>query len=312
MTAVIEKNSHCSSLTLMPSIEASIRLPDLRHSSDDLIQMLQQPATSLTFRPSGPKCFNPPSATKYTSYIHISNLPFDAYLHFRRFHIRDQRTPTKNKTRSQTTAQPHPVQRCSPVFSHSCAPIATPPSPQGHTSIFKNLKIQEFQSAGRQKETWNQYIKGAQPIISKPHPPHESSLTQVIPFTSVILFQKKTSMRFLHILSLLLLAAISNVQAQTYPNPGECSGFCSYVHDPYVIQRVSDGTYFRFATFNEIMIATAPNLTGPWTEQGAALPGGSDIGIPGNMDLWVGDFVNSTLLAPSFPRLHYLLPHITI
>ena len=87
------------------------------------------------------------------------------------------------------------------------------------------------------------------------------------------------------IIFLSLLALCGTIQAQ-YPNPEGCSGVCGYVHDPYVIQR-SDGTYFRFATFEEIQIATAPALTGPWTSEGPALPSGSEIDLPGNMDLWV-------------------------
>ena len=91
-------------------------------------------------------------------------------------------------------------------------------------------------------------------------------------------------MRLLFSSSLLFLTAIT--QALAFSNPEACSGACGYVHDPYVVKR-SDGTYFRFVTFDEIQIATAPSLDGPWTEQGPALPGGSEIALPGNMSLWV-------------------------
>ena len=87
-------------------------------------------------------------------------------------------------------------------------------------------------------------------------------------------------------LAFLSLSFVATFLAEAYPDPQGCSGACGYVHDPYVVKR-SDGTYFRFATFQEIQIATAPALIGPWTEQGPALPGGSEIPLPGNMSLWV-------------------------
>ena len=80
-----------------------------------------------------------------------------------------------------------------------------------------------------------------------------------------------------------LLSAVSLVTA--YGAPGACSGTCT-VHDPALIRRSSDGTFFRFSTGNRIQIATAPALSGPWTVKGSALPSGSSINLAGNQDLW--------------------------
>ncbi|KAI1206350.1 glycoside hydrolase family 43 protein [Annulohypoxylon truncatum] len=73
-----------------------------------------------------------------------------------------------------------------------------------------------------------------------------------------------------------------------YANPGACSGTCTNTHDPSIIRR-SDGTYFRFSTGGKIAVHTAPDITGPWTYQGAALPSGSKINLAGNQDLWAPD-----------------------
>lgn len=85
-------------------------------------------------------------------------------------------------------------------------------------------------------------------------------------------------------LSIAVLAAASVVQG--YANPGACSGAC-WAHDPAVIQRASDGKYFKFNTGSGIEIATASSLSGPWTLTGYVLPSGSSINIAGNTDLWV-------------------------
>jgi arabinan endo-1,5-alpha-L-arabinosidase len=74
--------------------------------------------------------------------------------------------------------------------------------------------------------------------------------------------------------------------AYGYANPGACSGDC-WAHDPAVIRRSSDGTYFRFNTGSEIGIWKASSLTGSWTYQGKVLPSGSSIDLAGNTDLWV-------------------------
>lgn len=71
-----------------------------------------------------------------------------------------------------------------------------------------------------------------------------------------------------------------------YANPGACSGNC-YAHDPSLIQRSSDGTWFMFNTGNGIGIWKSTALAGPWTYVGDALVGGSKIALSGNTDLWV-------------------------
>jgi hypothetical protein len=73
-----------------------------------------------------------------------------------------------------------------------------------------------------------------------------------------------------------------------YANPGSCSGSCN-VHDPSLIQRSSDGTYFRFSTGNKISYASASSIKGPWTAIGSVVPAGSSIDLDGNDDLWVSD-----------------------
>lgn len=81
----------------------------------------------------------------------------------------------------------------------------------------------------------------------------------------------------------LLLAGAAIVSG--YANPGACSGAC-WAHDPAVIQRSSDGLYFKFNTGSGIEIATSSSLAGPWTLKGYVLPGGSSINLSGNKDLW--------------------------
>jgi arabinan endo-1,5-alpha-L-arabinosidase len=93
-------------------------------------------------------------------------------------------------------------------------------------------------------------------------------------------------MLFVSFFTALLSLSFSGL-ASAQVNPGACLGACN-VHDPAVIRRTSDGTYFRFSTGNKIQIATASALTGPWTNRGSALPNGSKINKPGNQDLWVG------------------------
>ncbi|KAJ2898480.1 glycoside hydrolase family 43 [Zalerion maritima] len=86
-----------------------------------------------------------------------------------------------------------------------------------------------------------------------------------------------------------LVAAGSLItSAMGYANPGSCSGQC-WSHDPSVIQRSSDGTYFRFETGSLIGIWKASSLTGSWVYQGAVVPSGSSINLDGSDDLWAPD-----------------------
>lgn len=64
-----------------------------------------------------------------------------------------------------------------------------------------------------------------------------------------------------------------------YAAPGACSGACN-IHDPALIQRESDGVYFRFSTGGSMAIASAPAIEGPWTDAGTVLPNGAE-------DMWV-------------------------
>ncbi|KAI0015065.1 glycosyl hydrolase [Xylariomycetidae sp. FL0641] len=78
--------------------------------------------------------------------------------------------------------------------------------------------------------------------------------------------------------------------AAGYALPEACSGICGNAHDPTIVRR-SDGTYFRFSTGGMIATHTAPDITGPWTYQGAAIAGGSSIPLAGNTDLWAPDVI---------------------
>ena len=86
--------------------------------------------------------------------------------------------------------------------------------------------------------------------------------------------------------SLLFLPLLLPV-ASTY-SPGACSGDC-LVLDPSIIQRTSDGRYFRFGTGGGIQMSTADYIKGPWMKQPEVLSGGSTMRVPGaNFDnIWV-------------------------
>ncbi|RYP06570.1 hypothetical protein DL765_009448 [Monosporascus sp. GIB2] len=73
-----------------------------------------------------------------------------------------------------------------------------------------------------------------------------------------------------------------------YAKPNACSGVCVNTHDPSIIRR-DDGVYFRFSTGGRIAVHSAPDITGPWKYEGAALPAGSVIDLPGNQDLIMGN-----------------------
>jgi arabinan endo-1,5-alpha-L-arabinosidase len=76
--------------------------------------------------------------------------------------------------------------------------------------------------------------------------------------------------------------------ACAYPNRGPCTGDC-WTHDPTMIQRQSDGKYFRFATGTGINTMTSDSVKGPWKDVGSALPKGSSIKLDGvsSSDIWV-------------------------
>ncbi|KAI5858941.1 putative arabinan endo-1,5-alpha-L-arabinosidase A [Tricharina praecox] len=94
----------------------------------------------------------------------------------------------------------------------------------------------------------------------------------------------------MQLLSLFLTALISLCSLASAQTPGACTGTCQGMsHDPAIIRRTSDGTYFRFSTANKINVATAAALEGPWTMQGSAIPDGSIIDISGKDDLWAPD-----------------------
>jgi len=83
-------------------------------------------------------------------------------------------------------------------------------------------------------------------------------------------------MKFL--LNILPLAAL----ALGWSDPLPCSGVCVNTHDPSIIQRSSDGLYFRFATGQSMPIFTGDSIQGPWEEAGEVLP-------PGSGDNWAPD-----------------------
>ncbi|KAH9925024.1 glycoside hydrolase family 43 protein [Epithele typhae] len=93
----------------------------------------------------------------------------------------------------------------------------------------------------------------------------------------------------MHLLSLLLaVLALALGSLAAFPDPLALSG-STYVHDPSLIQRVSDGKYYLFSTHNRIAILTATKLAGPWTSVGSVLSSKSIINLSGNDDLWAPD-----------------------
>ena len=81
-------------------------------------------------------------------------------------------------------------------------------------------------------------------------------------------------------------------QSSTYPPPEPISGNISQIHDPSIIKREIDGTWFRLSTNGNIALASAPSLSGPWTYLGALLPNGSQINISPDQQLWAPDVTN--------------------
>jgi arabinan endo-1,5-alpha-L-arabinosidase len=64
----------------------------------------------------------------------------------------------------------------------------------------------------------------------------------------------------------LATALVAAVAVQAYSEPEACSGYC-WAHNPAIIQRASDGTYFKFNTRTGIQYSTASSIAGPWTIQ---------------------------------------------
>lgn len=90
--------------------------------------------------------------------------------------------------------------------------------------------------------------------------------------------------------SVSVLAKPLNVRRTTsYLNPEPCTGNCTGVHDPTLIKTES-GKWFRLSTNGNIAIASADDVTGPWTYQGAMLPDGSVIQVVDNQEIWVQGF----------------------
>lgn len=85
------------------------------------------------------------------------------------------------------------------------------------------------------------------------------------------------------LISLLFAAAVIS----TYPEPNSCTGVCSNIHDPNVVQNHVDMQYYLFYTGGGIHAAVAPSIGGPWTSLGDVLPNGSSIDHRGNTYLWV-------------------------
>ncbi|KAJ0423606.1 putative arabinan endo-1,5-alpha-L-arabinosidase A [Aspergillus carlsbadensis] len=101
----------------------------------------------------------------------------------------------------------------------------------------------------------------------------------------------------MHLSTLAASSLLAGV-AYAYGSPGACSGSCN-MHDPSLIRRESDGTYFRFSTGNRISYVSAPAIEGPWTAIGSVVPSGSSIDLDGNDDLWAPDvqYIDGTYYA---------------
>lgn len=85
-----------------------------------------------------------------------------------------------------------------------------------------------------------------------------------------------------------LIPLLFTALASAYPNRGPCTGNC-WAHDPAMIQRVSDGKYYRFSTGTGVSTHSSPSVKGPWTDLGSALPDGSKITLDGvdSTNIWV-------------------------
>ncbi|CAG8129044.1 unnamed protein product [Penicillium olsonii] len=87
-----------------------------------------------------------------------------------------------------------------------------------------------------------------------------------------------------------LVPLLFTALASAYPNRGPCTGACQ-TKDPAVIQRVSDGKFYRFGTGTGITTHSAPSVRGPWTELGGALPEGTSLRLDNTdpKNLWAPD-----------------------
>ncbi|KAF3911583.1 hypothetical protein ABW21_db0205843 [Orbilia brochopaga] len=92
-------------------------------------------------------------------------------------------------------------------------------------------------------------------------------------------------MRFTTTAIVVFISLINFVWA--YAAPGACTGDCA-AHDPAVIKD-TDGTFWRFWTGGGIYMASAPDISGPWTSKGEALPGGTIISGFSGKPLWAPD-----------------------
>lgn len=96
--------------------------------------------------------------------------------------------------------------------------------------------------------------------------------------------------RFWLLLAASVVSTLASPLEKRYPATGACLGACEgNMHDPAVVYRPETETYYRFTTNDCINTATAPSISGPWTYQGPAFPNGSQIDLPGHMDLWAPD-----------------------
>lgn len=110
---------------------------------------------------------------------------------------------------------------------------------------------------------------------------HISSLPLLLPVYSSIMPKL--------LLSLASVLSLFVPFIDAYADPGPCSGAC-WAHDPSIIQRESDGLYFKFNTGSGMEISTASSLSGSWTIQGSVLPDGTSITTVGQTtDMWAPD-----------------------
>lgn len=147
-------------------------------------------------------------------------------------------------------------------------PLRQPPSNAGQGGLFHKWHLQgrgtSLHGRGRLTHIRPEW-QGTKAILS------------LKPDSSHCVFTMYASLSLLPLLSVL---------AHGYANPGACSGACN-LHDPGLIQRASDGRYFRFSTGNKISYASASSIEGPWEVLGSVLPDGSSIDLEGWDDLWV-------------------------